>query len=77
MKTVKLISILLVAIALAVVVLQNTSLVQVRFLWLSGEMPAILLLFLISAGGFILGLVVALVIRSGTMATVDISKKND
>ncbi len=77
MKTVKLLSILVLAITLAVVVIQNTSPVQVRFLWLSGEMPAILLLFLTSAGGFILGLVVALAIRSGPPAKVDVSQKRD
>ncbi|OQX18650.1 MAG: hypothetical protein BWK76_06995 [Desulfobulbaceae bacterium A2] len=66
MKTAKLVSILALAIALAAVVFQNTSPVLVRFLWLSGEMPAILLLFLTSAGGFMLGLFVAIVVRRGT-----------
>lgn len=75
MKTVKLVAILAVAMALAAVVLQNTSPVLVRFFWLSGEMPAILLLFLTSAAGFMLGLGVAIVVRSGTKSTS--SKKGD
>jgi len=75
MKTVKLVTILALAIALAAVVLQNTSPVLVRFLWLNGEMPAILLLFLTSAGGFMLGLVVAIVVRSGRKSTS--SQKGD
>jgi len=62
-----------VAMALAGVVLHNTLPVLVRFLWLSEEMPAILLLFLTSAAGFMLGLGVAIVVRSGTKAT---SSKN-
>ena len=37
MTTVKLVSILALAIVLAAVVLHNTSPVLVRFLWLSGE----------------------------------------
>lgn len=65
MKTGKLVFILLLVIALAVVVLQNMGQVQVRFLWMMGELPAALLLLLTSAVGFILGLAVALLVRSG------------
>ncbi len=65
MAAVKLVAVLALAIALAVVVLQNTSPAQVRFLWLIGEMPTVLPLFLTSAGGFVLGLAVAIAVRSG------------
>ena len=64
MKTIKLLIFLVVATALVLVVLQNTAPVQIRFLWLKGEVPVILLLFLTTIGGFILGLIVALMGKS-------------
>jgi uncharacterized integral membrane protein len=60
MKSFKLVMILLISLLLILVVVQNTTPVQARFLWLSAEVPAILLLFLTAAGGFALGLLVAL-----------------
>ena len=65
MKTVKLVLILVLSLALVLVVIQNTASVQGRFLWFTAEMPAILLLFLTAAGGFVLGLFVALFVKSG------------
>ena len=65
MKKIKLGFILVLAVALAVVVLQNTAPVQVSVLWLTGEVPAVLLLFLTAGGGFILGLLVALLMKGG------------
>jgi uncharacterized integral membrane protein len=66
MKKAKLTGILLLTLALAAVVLQNVSPVRVRFLWMSGEMPAVLLLLLTAAGGFILGLLAALMAKGAT-----------
>ena len=66
MKTVKLVFVLTISIALLLVVVQNTVPIQARFLWFTTEMPVILLLFLTTAGGFALGLIVALLTRSGT-----------
>jgi len=63
MKTMKLILLLVLVIALSAIVLQNRVAVQVHFLWLTGELPAILLLFLTTAGGLILGLLLSLLIR--------------
>lgn len=63
MKTVKLVMILVLAIALAAVVLQNQAPWQVRFLWLNGEVLGIILLFLTAAAGFIAGLTVALLVK--------------
>jgi len=63
MKTSKLVTILVISVVLLLVVIQNTSPVQARFLWLSAEVPAILLLFLMAVGGFTLGLLVALLRR--------------
>ncbi len=52
-------------VLLVLIVAQNTAPVQARFLWLAGEISAIVLLFLAAAGGFVLGLLVAIFVRSG------------
>ena len=51
MKTIKLVLLLMLAVALVAVVIQNTATIQVRFLWPTGEVSGILLLFLTAAGG--------------------------
>jgi len=68
MKTVKLVFILTIILALILLVVQNTSPLQVRFLWFSAEMPAVLLLLLLltAVGGFALGILVVLFMSSGT-----------
>lgn len=63
MKSIKLVLLLVLVVALAAVVLQNQAPWQVRFLWLNGEVPGIILLFLTAAAGFIAGLTVALLVK--------------
>lgn len=58
MKTAKLIAILVLTVALGIIVIQNSAPIQTRFLFITVEMPQILLLLLIV--GFCLGLLVAL-----------------
>ena len=65
MKKIKLVFLLILSLALAIVIVQNTAPVQARFLWLAAEVPAIVLLLLTTAGGFVLGLLVALFLRGG------------
>ncbi|MCF8145241.1 MAG: LapA family protein [Deltaproteobacteria bacterium] len=65
MKTAKLVSLLVLAMALVVVIFQNTSPVQIRFLWLSGGVPIVLLLLMTAVGGFVMGLIVAMLIKGG------------
>jgi uncharacterized integral membrane protein len=65
MRTMKLILLLILAVILTLLVAQNTAPVQMRFLWMIGEVPAVLLLFLTAAGGFILGLLAALLVKTG------------
>lgn len=65
MKSIKLVLLLVLVGALAVVVLQNQASWQVRFLWLTGEVPGIILLLLTAAAGFISGITVALLVKRG------------
>lgn len=65
MKNVKYSLVLAIAIALTVLVVQNTTPVQARFLWFTAEMPVVLLLFFTATGGFVLGLLVALLMKTG------------
>ena len=65
MRSVKLVLLLVLVVALAAVVLQNQASWQVRFLWLTGEVPGIILLFLTAAAGFIMGITVALLMKRG------------
>jgi uncharacterized integral membrane protein len=46
-------------------VLQNQASWQVHFLWLTGEVPGIVLLFLTAAAGFVMGIAVALLVKRG------------
>ena len=65
MKSVKLLVLLVLIVALAAAVLQNQASWQVHFLWLTGEVPGIVLLFLTAAAGFIMGIAVALLVKRG------------
>lgn len=65
MKRIKLIFLLTISLALVLVVVQNTAPVNARFLWLTAEVPVIVLLFLTAAGGFVSGLLSALLVKSG------------
>ncbi|MCA1754793.1 MAG: LapA family protein [Spirochaeta sp.] len=62
MRKVKLIAVLLLSFALVMVVAQNTAPIEARFLWLTAEVPAILLLFLTAVGGFVVGILTSLLI---------------
>ncbi len=63
MKTVKTVLILVLSFALVTAVVQNTAVVEARFLWMTTETPVVILLFLTSVGGFVLGLLVSLLIQ--------------
>lgn len=72
MQKVKLGVLLAVSLALLVLVLQNTAPVEARFLWMSAEIPAILLLLLSVMGGFVAGLLVAMLVRKGGKAKMPV-----
>ncbi|PKL46159.1 MAG: hypothetical protein CVV42_17535 [Candidatus Riflebacteria bacterium HGW-Riflebacteria-2] len=63
MKSLKLVLLVLMVAALTAVVVQNQAPWPVRFLWMSGEMPGIILLFLTTAAGFIMGITVTLMMK--------------
>ena len=65
MKSIKLVFLLIVSFALVLVVVQNNAPIQARFLWFAAEVPVIVLLFLTAAGGFVSGLLAALLVKSG------------
>lgn len=68
MKKAKLALLVTLSIALLLLVAQNTDPVHARFLWLTAEVPAIILLFLTAAGGFVAGLLVALLVKRNPQA---------
>ncbi len=63
MRKVKLAVLLLIGLGVVSVVIQNTAPVQARFLWMTAEVPAIVLLFVTAVGGFVVGLLVALFLK--------------
>ena len=60
MRNVKLGVIVGLSIVLVLIIVQNTTPVPGRFLWFSGQVPAVVLLFVTTTGGFVTGLLVAL-----------------
>ncbi len=64
MKSTKLVLLLVLVGVLAAVVVQNQGSWQVHFLWLTREVPGIILLLLTALAGFIAGITVALLVNS-------------
>jgi len=64
MKKIKLVFVLILSLALVLIVLQNTTSIQAHFLWMEADVPVIVLLFLTTAGGFVSGLLVTLLLKS-------------
>ena len=65
MSSVRLVTLVMVGLAVLLVVVQNRAPMQAKFLWFRAEMPAFVLLSLTAAGGFVLGLLVAWRLWSG------------
>ena len=65
MKSIKLILLLVLVVALVAVTLQNQASWEVRFLWMSGNIPGIILLFLTAVVGFVAGVTVTLLVKRG------------
>ena len=76
MKGVKLVLVSTLSLALVLIVLQNKAPVQARFLWFTAELPAIVLLFVTAAGGFVSGLLVALLVKSGGTSTPETRRRS-
>ncbi len=63
MQRVKISVLLLIGLGVVLIVIQNTAPVQARFLWMTAEVPAVVLLFVTAVGGFVSGLLVALFLK--------------
>lgn len=63
MHRIKLVALLILSLTLVLLVVQNTAPMQAHFLWLTAEVPVILLLFLAAVGGFVSGLLIAVLIK--------------
>lgn len=65
MKNIKLVFVLIITVSLVSVFFQNTGNMEVNFLWITAEIPVIILFFSTLAAGFVLGLLAALFLRRG------------
>lgn len=63
MKKIKLTLLIILGAALALLVLQNMQPWQVSFLWISGELPGIVLLLLTASAGFVAGVIAAILMK--------------
>jgi len=63
MRIIKQVALVVLGVVLAVIILQNTAPVRVQFLWMTGQMATVLLLFLTAVGGFAMGVIVTLLMR--------------
>lgn len=68
MKSIKLVLLLVLMVTLTLLVIQNQAPWQVRFLWLTGELPGIILLFSTASIGFIAGITASLLVKGGSEA---------
>lgn len=63
MKSIKLVLLVALVVAGTAIVIQNQEVWRVHFLWLTSDVPAIVLLLSTLAAGFIMGVVVTLLIK--------------
>lgn len=69
MKIIKLVLLIALVIASMAILFQNQASWQVHFLWLTTDVPAIILLLLTLAAGFVLGFVASFLVRRGNKGT--------
>lgn len=69
MNSIKLFLLLTLAVLFAALAFQNQKPWEVRFLWLVGEVPAIIVSFLTAAAGFSAGIISALLVKSSKNKT--------
>jgi len=63
MKRLKLILLLVLVATVSAVVVQNQASWEVRFLWMTGDVPGVILLFLTAVAGFVVGTTVTLLMK--------------
>ena len=64
MKNLKVVLLWLLSIVFVLLIVQNTAPVRARFLWMTADVPIILLLLFAAAVGFISGLFIGLPMKS-------------
>ena len=69
MKNIKLILLIIFGAIVILLVVQNTALIETRFLWIKLEVPAIVVLFVTAVGGFVSGILVALFVKNANKTT--------
>ena len=66
MKRIRIAVLWISSLLLVLLAVQNTAYVRARFLWLTADVPVILLLSFAAAGGFVSGILVALLLGNKT-----------
>ncbi|MCD4689755.1 MAG: lipopolysaccharide assembly protein LapA domain-containing protein [Desulfuromonadaceae bacterium] len=74
MQRVKISVLLLIGLGVVLIVIQNTAPVQARFLWMTAEVPVVVLLFVTTVGGFVSGLLAALFLKRDQISRSKSSK---
>lgn len=77
MKKAKLILLILLGVIVVLLVVQNTALIETRFLWFKVEVPAIVVLFVTAVGGFVSGILTALFIKNANTTTTKVGENHE
>ncbi len=64
MKKTKVVILWIISLLLLVFIAQNTAPVRARFFWFTADVPVIVLLVFAAAGGFVSGILVAMIIEN-------------
>ncbi len=63
MKKLKISAVLILCLALIAFIIQNTGHVSARFLWMSADVPVVVIIIIAAVGGFSAGLLLSLLSR--------------
>ena len=66
MKKLKVVLLWLLSIVFVLLIVQNTAPVRAHFLWMTADVPVILLLIFVAAVGYISGLFIGLPMKKGS-----------
>lgn len=77
MDTVKSVLLIVLALCLIILIIQNTAPVNARFLWIRAEMPVFMLLFFTTAIGYLLGMITILLVRKNKPDKTEKEREKD